>query len=293
MPRANGHVERAETPCRERTVAAQDGLELYFRDYGDPTSSRTPVLCLTGLTRNSKDYHPLASRLAHERRVLALDYRGRGRSARDPDYSNYKAQVYLNDIRCLLAATNCHHVVCVGTSLGAILSMALAVVAPTTVAGAILNDAGPELNTSGLARIMGYIGRDHPVADWDEATEHVQELFGAVSGRPADQWRDIAEGTFVEGGDGLLHYDWDPNIAKALAEAGEVPDLWPLYRALRGVPVLALRGAISDVLSADVFERMAEDMPNLTQVTVPRVGHVPTLGEREASEAIDAFLARV
>lgn len=282
-----------ETPFRERRISAQDGLALYFRDYGDAASPNLPVICLTGVTRNSRDYHDFASRIAHDRRVLALDYRGRGLSARDPDWRNYTAAVYADDIRQVMAATNCHRVIMVGTSLGAILAMGLAVLAPTAIAGAILNDAGPELDTSGLARIVAYIGEDQPVADWDAAVVRAKELFPGVGRRSEDEWRKIAHGTFREGPDGLLHYDWDPAIAKALAAAGPVPDLWPYYRALRPIPVLALRGEVSDVLSADTFERMGHDMPNLSRVTVKGVGHVPSLAEPEARRAIDAFLDAV
>jgi pimeloyl-ACP methyl ester carboxylesterase len=280
-----------DAPYRERRIGAQDGLKLYFRDYGDPASDKLPVLCLTGVTRNSRDYHDFASRIAHDRRVLALDYRGRGLSARDPDWHNYAAQVYADDIRQVMAATNCHRVIAVGTSLGAILTMGLAVLAPMAIAAAILNDAGPELDTSGLARIVAYIGEDRPVDGWDAAAARAKELFPAVGQRSETEWKKIAYGTFREGADGLLHYDWDPAIAKALAAAGPVPDLWPYYRALRPVPVLALRGEISDVLAADTFERMGHDMPNLTRVTVKGVGHVPSLAEPEARQAIDAFLS--
>lgn len=275
---------------RERRLTAQDGLQLYFRDYGGAKNGGPALLCLTGLTRNSKDYHDFARRFAGQHRILSPDYRGRGRSERDEDWKNYNPQSYISDIRHLLAATNCHRVVVVGTSLGAILAMGLAVVIPGVVAGAILNDAGPELDPAGIARILDYVGDESTCADWEAASRRVQELFPSLSIDSQAGWLEFATRTFREGEDGVLHYDWDPAIARQLGGQKSMPDLWPLYRALRPMPVLALRGETSDVLSLETFERMGEDMPNLRRVTVPGVGHVPTLAEPVAERAIDEFL---
>jgi len=294
---ATAGTKHAERPAayRERTISAQDGLKLYFRDYGGASTSGemgggAALLCLTGLTRNSKDYHDFAVSFSGKRRILSPDYRGRGRSERDDDWGNYKPETYISDIRHLLAATNCHRIVVVGTSLGAILSMGLAIITPGVLAGAILNDAGPELDPAGIARILGYIGDESTFADWDAATRRVQELFPSLSIDSDAGWREFATRTFRQGEDGVLHYDWDPAIATQLRAQKAVPDLWALYRALRPIPVLALRGETSDVLSVETFERMGEDMPNLTRVTVPGVGHVPTLAEPVSRRAIDEFL---
>lgn len=278
---------------RERTVSAQEGLALYIREYGDPISDRAPLLCLTGLTRNSEDYHAFAGARSADRRVITLDYRGRGRSAYDPDWRNYKPETYINDIRHVLAATNCHHVVPVGTSLGAMLTMGMGAVMPTMLAGAILNDAGPELDPTGIARILDYVGDDTPVDDWEAATSRVASLFPSLPITTKEGWRDLAERTFREREDGKLVYDWDTAIVKNLRAMKELPDLWALFHGLRNVPVLALRGEISDVLSEDTFERMGENMPKLTRVTVPGVGHVPTMEEPAAKQAIDTFLETV
>ncbi|MHA1536107.1 MAG: alpha/beta fold hydrolase [Alphaproteobacteria bacterium] len=275
---------------RERVLSAQDGLRLYTRDYDGAQDAGAALLCLTGLTRNSKDYHDFALGFAGKRRVLSPDYRGRGRSARDQDWRNYNPSIYISDIRHLLAASNCHRVIVVGTSLGAILAMGLAVVVPGVLAGAILNDAGPELDPAGIARILGYVGDESTFADWHAASRRVQELFPSLSIDGEAGWREFAGRTFIEGEDGALHYDWDPAIARQLGGQKSLPDLWPLFRALRPFPVLALRGETSDVLSVETFERMGEDMPNLTRVTVPGVGHVPTLAEPIAKRAIDEFL---
>lgn len=277
---------------RERRFSAQDGLDLYFRDYGDPLAPATPVMCLTGLTRNSADYHDLATRLSAGRRVICPDYRGRGRSAYDPDWRNYLPTIYINDIKHLLTSLNVHSVIIVGTSLGAFLAMGMAVAAPTTVARAVLNDAGPDIDPKGLARILDYIGRDRPQPDWDAATAVVRELFSSLSIDSDEGWLKFARQTFREGDDGLLHFDWDVTLAKPMQKPGAgLPDLWALFRALRDIPVLAFRGEVSDVLSPETFERMAVGMPNLTRVTVPRVGHTPTLAEPEVLSAFDEFLA--
>ncbi len=276
---------------RERTVGAQDGLSLYYRDYGDPMSPLVPVMCLTGLTRNSKDYHDLATRLSPRRRVICPDYRGRGRSAYDADWRNYQPTVYLNDIRHLLASLNVHSVIVIGTSLGAFMAMGMAVAVPTMVAGAVLNDAGPDVDPKGLGRILDYIGSDRPQPDWRSAVAVVRELFSSLSIETEADWLRFARQTFREGDDGMLHFDWDVNLAKPMRKRGAaLPDLWALFRALREIPVLSFRGEISDVLSPDTFERMGDGMPRLTRVTVPGVGHTPTLAEPEVLSALDAYL---
>lgn len=281
----------AEHDYRERWVSAQDGLRLYARDYGDPLAPAPPLLCLTGLTRNSKDFNDLAQRHAARRRVVCPDYRGRGRSAYDPDWRNYQPEVYVRDLMALLAALSLHKVVICGTSLGGLLAMGLSVATPSALAGVILNDVGPELNPGGLSRILEYVGVDKPQGDWDGAIAHLKQLFGADSLAGEAKWRSFAEATYRRRDDGLLHYDWDTALAKPLlADRGQVPDLWRLYGALKRVPVLAIRGERSDVLSEATFARMAELKPDLIQVTVPEVGHTPELDEEPAERAIDGFL---
>ncbi|MHA1114450.1 MAG: alpha/beta fold hydrolase [Alphaproteobacteria bacterium] len=277
---------------RERTLAAQDGRRLYYRDYGDANAGRTPLLCLGGLTRNSKDFHNFAARLAPSRRVLCLDYRGRGRSEYDTDWRRYDPTVYLDDIRHLLAATNCHRVVVVGTSLGGLLAMGLAVTAPTAVAAVVLNDVGPALEDAGLDRILSYVGADRPQADWESAIAELRGLFPDMRFQGDAEWLAMARNTYRRGEDGLLHFDWDPAIVKPLAKGQAVmPDLWAVFGALRRIPCLALRGELSTVLSEETFARMAREKPDMTQVTVPGVGHTPSLDEPEARAALDAFLA--
>ncbi len=277
---------------REITFRAQDGIALYCRDYGDRLAAKTPLLCLSGLTRNSADFAELAERLSSDRRVLCPDYRGRGRSAYDADWRHYDPYVYIGDIAHLLSITGIGRAVVVGTSLGGLLAMGLSVLRPTLLAGVVLNDIGPSVASSGLNRILRYVGVDYPQSDWDGAIRFLKELMPTLAPKADGAWwRTHAEATYRKGADGLLHFDWDLAIAKPLARQRKVtPDLWVMFRGLRAIPTLALRGALSDVLAPDVFERMALEKPDLVCVTVPDVGHTPSLSEPEASKALDAFL---
>jgi len=282
---------RESQSYRERCYTAQDGLSLYYRDYGDPLSQRRPVLCLGGLARNSKDFHGFAERLAGVRRVVCPDYRGRGRSDYDPDWQNYRPEVYANDLFHLMAAANLHGVIVCGISMGGLLAMGLSVLAPAQIAAVILNDVGPEVSDAGIDRIRAYVGRDHPQPDLPAAIAEVKRLFPNLGPTDEAGWRRFAEATFRDGEDGLLHVDWDISLAKALAH--DQHDLWTYYRALGSRPVLAFRGALSDVLSDETFARMAEVKPDLIRVTVPGVGHVPLLEHPRVEQAIDDFLARI
>lgn len=282
----------AEPVFVERRFTAEDGLELYYRDYGDPLAAPTPVMCLAGLTRNSKDFHTLGTRLAASRRMVALDYRGRGRSERSRDWRRYEPRVYLNDIRHLLAAAGLHRVVVVGTSLGGLLAMGLGVMQPLSLAGVVLNDVGPDVSPSGLDRIVAANSVDRTVPDWDTAIRQMKGLYGGISPTSEEGWRRRAEATFRPGEDGRLRVDWDVNLFRALQRArAPVPDLWPLFRALRPFPVLALRGARSDVLRAETLARMASEKPDLIQVTVADAGHAPDIDHPQARSAIDDFLS--
>ncbi len=276
---------------RERWFHAEDGLRLHYRDYGDPLSPGLPLVCLPGFTRNARDYHALATREAGQRRVVCPDYRGRGLSAHDPDIANYQAPVLLRDLTHLLAAANLGRVLLCGTSFGGLLIMGLAVMAPATIAGVILNDAAPDLDRSRLSQLSHYVGRAVHPADWDEATAYVKEVYADMGALGEQGWREMAQTTFRAQADGRLALDYDLALAKQLGST--IPDLWPLFRALKPFPALALRGAESKVVSAETFERMGREKPDLVQATIPGAGHTPRLSEPESMEAIDDFLRRV
>ncbi|KAF0115331.1 MAG: alpha/beta hydrolase fold protein [Rhodospirillaceae bacterium] len=278
----------------EHWIPATDGIRLYWRDYGNGArSDKTPLLCLTGLTRNAKDFHFLAKRYAGTRRVLCPDYRGRGRSDYDPQWQRYTPATYAQDMRCLLAACGIERVVVIGTSLGGIVAMDLAMACPASLAGVVLNDVGPVIDTSSLRPILDRLGVDRPQTDWDGAVRETRRMFPTLVLPSEKAWLSMAQSTFRAGADGVLHVDWDVNLMRPLREETSPPDLWPAFRALGPLPALALRGETSDVLSVATFDRMAEAKPDLVRATIPGAGHTPHLGEPQSLAALDRFLATV
>lgn len=281
-------------PFEERIVLAEDGLSLYARDYEPHRRDGAAVLCLAGMTRNSKDFERLAAQLAARRRVVCPDYRGRGRSAYDADWRNYQPLVYLNDILHVVTALGVHRVIVIGTSLGGLLAMGLAVMRPGLLAGVVLNDIGPEYGTGEIARILDYIGKDRPQPSWDAAVGEMQRMFGYLELGDPENWQRMARATYQEGEDGFLHFDWDVRLARAMrGSLRETQDLWPYFRALRSIPTLALRGGKSAVLSPEGLQHMQAVKPDLIAVTVPDVGHTPNLSEPLAATAVDEFLGRL
>jgi len=276
---------------RECRYTAQDGLSLYYREYGAPDAPGTPVLCLTGLTRNSRDFHRVAAHLSTGRRVICPDYRGRGRSDYDTNSANYRPETYLGDIRHLLAVTGIDQVIVIGTSLGGLLAMAMGAMMPTALAGVVLNDVGPDIDRSGLERILDYIGTDRPHPDWASAARDLRVMFPTLSLQGDAEWEAASRATWREGDDGMLHFDWDVTLVEPLRNDKDLPDLWPLFRGLGHIPLLSIRGALSDILSVETVATMAELHAGMRRVTVPGVGHVPSLSEPEAAAAIDDFIA--
>ncbi len=280
----------------------RDGLSLYYREWpGPPEGDGLPVLCVPGLTRNHRDFDELAERLARTRRVLCADLRGRGRSDRDPDPTRYTPATYLEDLVELLDQARAPRVDVVGTSLGGLLAMMLAATRPDRVGRIVLNDIGPEVDPTGLARIRGYVGKTDPADTWEEAVAAARTRYGSELPDLGDEdWLRYARKSFARGPDGRLVPDYDPAIAQPTeaqragsTDAAAAPgpsDLWPLWARLREVPVLVLRGETSDILSPAILERMTREKPDLVRVTVPRRGHAPLLDEPESLAALDGFL---
>lgn len=274
-----------------------DGLRLHARDYPGAAPA-APVICIHGLTRNARDFEDLAPTLvaATGRRVIAVDVRGRGLSARSSDPMTYNPAVYAGDILALLDDQGIARAAFVGTSMGGLIMMMLAVMRPAAIAAAVLNDVGPEVTPAGLARIAGYVGVGADVADWDEAAAYVRTGNGAVFPHYGDaDWARMARRTFREA-DGRPVLDYDPDISAAIRAADPTappPDLWPLFTALaNGRPSLTIRGATSDILGPETGEKMRAAAPEMAWVEVPGVGHAPMLDEKEAIVAIEALLAR-
>lgn len=286
-------AEAGDTGSRYRDgyLVVNDGLRLHYRDYRGP-AHKPPLLCLHGLTRNSRDFAAFAERHSPRWRVIALDFRGRGLSEYDPLPARYTPVTYVGDVVQLLDALDIPRAVFVGTSLGGLVTMAMAVTAPQRIAASILNDVGPELTAAGLDRIRTYVGKDARFATWDEAAEAIAATQrSAFPNYRRDDWLAMARRNCRER-DGEILFDYDMSIALPFEVQGPAPkiDLWPLFQALGQKPLLVVRGEISDLLSADALEKMHEVAPDMRSVTVPGLGHAPMLDEPEAAAAIDSFL---
>jgi pimeloyl-ACP methyl ester carboxylesterase len=276
---------------RDGFVTVRDGLKLHYRDYPG-SAARPPLLCLHGLTRNSSDFAEFAERYSPRFRVIALDFRGRGRSDYDPRPSRYTPLIYAGDVIRLLDDLGLGSAIFVGTSLGGLVTMTMAAMAPSRIAAAILNDIGPEPNRVGLNRIMTYVGKDVRFKNWDEAAETIADNHGRLpaSFTHAD-WLAMAKRNCREQ-DGEIVYDYDMTIAVPFKISGPAPrvDLWPLFSSLAQKPLLVVRGELSDLLSAASMEKMRLAAPFAKFAVVPGVAHAPTLGEPAAVAAIDGFL---
>jgi len=285
--------ESRPEPYRDGYFTVRDGLRLHYRDYPG-SADRPPLLCLPGLTRNARDYAELAERYSPRFRVLALDTRGRGMSEYDPQPLRYIPPTYAFDVVEMLDQLDVQEAVFIGTSLGGLVTMAMTAIAPRRIAAAVLNDVGPEIGTIGVDRIKTYVGMDPRFGSWDEAARSVAASIGeAFPGYKHEDWLRVARRNCSER-DGEIRFDYDPAIAVPFSAGESAPaiDMWPLFVGLAQKPLLAIRGEISELLTAETFERMMSAAPGATFVTVPGVGHPPELSEPEALGAIDAFLSR-
>lgn len=269
-----------------------DGLSLHYTDAGDGP----PILCLAGLTRNSADFSFLAPHLS-DRRLICMDYRGRGLSDHANDYMSYNILREGQDAIELLDHLALDRVSLIGTSRGGLIAMAIAHMHPGRLAGVVLNDIGPEVAAEGIARIMDYVGRAPDLPDLDAAAGAIAHVSAqAFHGVPLARWRAQAEFMFSERPGGGLDLRYDPRLRDAMigqAGAGEAPDLWQMFDALREIPTAVVRGENSDLLSVETLAGMQARHPDLIIATVPNRGHVPFLDEPEALSAIRAVLDRV
>lgn len=270
---------------------SHDGLRLHSLVYAGPAATAPVVLCLHGLMRNGRDFEDLAPHLASRYRVIVPDVRGRGFSARDPDYNNYQLPVYIRDTLGLLAGLGVAHASIIGTSMGGLMAMLMAAMQPGLVTGMVLNDVGPELDPAGIERIRGYAGRTSPVATWPEAIFQVRTVYGSAWPDLGEAgWEKLVRRGYRANAQGIPQVDADPMIGEPLRNTqAAAPDLWPLWGALASIPVLAIRGEHSDILSATTLARM-QKKPAVTTLTVANRGHAPLLDEPGCQAAIDAFL---
>jgi pimeloyl-ACP methyl ester carboxylesterase len=279
-------------------ITAQDGLKLHARCYGERAWPELPVVCLPGLTRTTEDFDALATALAGDgarpRRVVALDYRGRGRSDYDRDPRNYNVAVELADVLAVVTALDIGRAVFVGSSRGGILTMLLAGVRPGAIAGAVLNDIGPVIEPKGLMRIKGYVGKMPQPRNYEEGGEILQRLFEAQYPKvTAAQWVDAARRSWRER-KGRLQPTYDVRLAKTLSGVDlehALPALWNEFDALERVPLLVIRGANSDLLSPQTVAAMRSRHAGMETIEVPDQGHTPLLAEPDTIGRIAAFAA--
>ncbi len=291
----------------EHRYTSHDGLSLYCREYG---RGEETIICLPGLSRNSKDFHDFANRQSGSYQVLCPDLRGRGQSDRDPNWRHYHPGNYAKDIWKLADELGIERFIIIGTSLGGLIAMIMAYQRAERLRAIVLNDIGPEVDPVGYARILGYAGKQAAVSNWQEAAAQCKETHeSSMPDAPPEYWDTLARQTYRETTDGTPVIDTDPNISLAIRRsvgfgrvltrlrklgimrqiAGMAIDPWDSFRAV-SMPCLVLRGEISDILSAEIVDHMTAAKPDLVQATIPNRGHAPLLDEPESLAAIDGFL---
>lgn len=262
-----------------------DGVSLQYRDEGEGV----PVVCLAGLTRDGRDFDFVAPHLTHVR-LIRLDYRGRGRSDWAP-WETYTIPVEARDTVELLDHLGLPQAAVLGTSRGGLIAMILAATVKERLLGVALNDIGPEIADAGLDVIKGYLGRVPQQKTLAEVARRREEVMTGFVGVPESRWMEEAERLFVQDADGLS-LTYDPMLREAVLGAGAqpAPDLWPLFDALKGLPLCALRGENSDLLTVSTFAEMQKRRPDMIAATVPGRGHIPFLDEAESLDALSRWI---
>lgn len=277
-----------------RYFRSSDGLRLYYRDFAS-SKGGTPVLCLPGLTRNSRDFEDLASYLSDRRRVLTPDFRGRGLSDYDPEWRNYHVSTYVQDAWTLLDSLAIEKVIVVGTSLGGICAIAMSAQQNERVAGVVLNDIGPEVNPAGAKRVRENAARAKPVRSWDEAIAQFRRSYAHFFPGLSDLgWQILVHRGYRENEQGIPALDVDLNVGEAARRLKpNTGDLWKMFDTLSNTPAVLLWGVLSDLLTEDIVRKMQARKPDLEVVPVSNRGHVPLLNEPECRAAIDSLIGRV
>lgn len=276
------------TTARQHRVTAWDGLALHVTSWGEESAS-PPLFCLPGLVRTGDDFARFAERHADTRRVVAMDYAGRGRSQWGRDVSRYTPEATLRDILDVATALSLHRAVVVGTSFGGLMAMAIAAVRPGLLRAVVVNDIGPEIGAAGEAFIRRFVAADPALADLPAAAAHLRTLLPYLSFTTDEDWTHFARLTYAEGSDGRWHPRWDRRIARLLA--GPPRNLWPFFDALAPVRLLLVHGSASTLLLPETVLRMRERRPDMDVAAVEGVGHAPSLAELVAAAAIDDLLA--
>jgi pimeloyl-ACP methyl ester carboxylesterase len=280
----------AALSATSRLVPAWDGLALHVREWMAPGADpqRPPLLCLPGLVRTGGDFAGLAARHAGRRRVVAVEFAGRGRSGRAAKVARYAPEACLRDLLDLCAALHIHRAVVVGTSFGGLLAMALGAARPTLLQAVVLNDIGPEIGSAGAEMVRDFVALDPALPGLGEAASFLRERLPDLSFADEAQWRDFAALTYAPAADGRWRPLWDTRIAQLLG--GAVPDLWPFFGALAAVPLMLVQGGRSTILEEGTVARMRAARPDMAVVRLDAVGHAPSLAEPGCAPALDAFL---
>lgn len=271
-----------------------DGLKQHFRDYNTAPKGAPVILCMPGLTRNAKDFGYIADHLKDRCHLICVEQRGRGLSDWDPDPTRYSPATYVADMMMLLKHLELDEVITIGTSLGGLMTIMMNALHPGVIKAAVINDIGPEIDPKGIERIKSYVGIGTPPATWDEAVASVKAANPGVYPNFTEQeWVDFTHMLYADE-DGKPIAQYDPAIRKNFDENDDqaAPDLWPLFTLMHTLPMVVLRGGVSDILSAETLRRMEREHPDLVAVTVPDVGHVPLMREEIVQDAIDCLINR-
>jgi len=288
-------VESIRTPIEYQS---SDGrLRLHAEESG-PRNGPLTVLCLHGLTRSGRDFETLAAHLAQRYRVITADQRGRGRSQWDPAVANYQIPIYASDMIQLLDRLAVDRVVLIGTSMGGFISMVLGASQPARVRGIVLNDIGPEVPAAGIKRLRESLNTPARISTWAEAMRHARRINEhAFPDYGEADWQAFARRLYVEDPAGRPVPACDPAILMSLNQPSDpeavTPTLWPLWDRLGSIPMLAIHGGLSDILTPEILANMAARHPDLTTLTLPNRGHAPMLDEPAAVGAVDRFLERL
>jgi pimeloyl-ACP methyl ester carboxylesterase len=271
-----------------RTIPAWDDLPLCVRIW-DGGDRLPPVLCLPGLVRTAADFDTVVPLIGEGRRVVSLDYAGRGDSGRSSDIMRYGPEACVRDVLDVCAALHLHRATVIGTSFGGLLAMGLAAARPAMLLGVVLNDVGPEIGTAGADFVREFVGHDPALESLDACVTFLKQRLPPLSLSSDEDWRTMAALTYAPGADGRFHPVWDTAIARLLK--GKTPDLWPLFGALAHVPLMLVHGAVSTLLLPETVAAMRARRPDMTLVTVPGVGHAPILTEEAVRDTLHDFVS--
>ncbi len=275
---------------QEKYIRSQDGLKIYLRDYNQYNLKNIPIICLPGMTRNSKDFHNFAKIFCKSRRIITIDMRGRGKSEYDKITKNYwKPGIYMSDIFSITNALNIHKGIYLGTSLGGLMAMQVALIRPSSVSGVILNDIGPDLPINGVTTIHKNLRKSLSFKSWEEAKNFYEKKY--KSHHPnfsSDQWLIQTKNTFAVKNN-LIVSDYDINILSEAVDTSQSNNLWQLFLAIKKIPTVCIRGELSDILLESTFNKMKSEKKDLIQLTLKNCGHNPQLDEPEVINILEHF----